>query len=365
MFPMIRLLLLNRYDRLGASSRVRMLQYLPYLSGHGFDCHAEPLLGDDYLHAIYQKRKVSYGYLAQRYLHRLKALLAARRYDAVFIEKELLPNVPAWGERLLAASGIPYAVDYDDAIFHNYDMARNPLKRMLSSKIATVMRHAKLVIAGNSYLARHAEQAGASSVALLPTVIDLHSYAAKALPPRERLVIGWIGSPATVRNLEPVLPVLARLVKRFPLELAVIGGVIEDRRYPFVRHIAWKEESEAQEIAGFDIGIMPLTDAPWERGKCSYKLIQYMACGKPVVASPVGMNVDVVRDGINGFLASGADEWYEALALLLSDAEQRAEMGRRGRAIVEERYCMQVTAPKLAAMLRQVAGKEEAGICAA
>jgi glycosyltransferase involved in cell wall biosynthesis len=348
----MRVLLLPRYSRMGASSRLRTLQYLDVLAAHGVEVQVCSLLDDAYLQAIYSKRKVAVAALLRAYWKRLRILTQAPRFDLVWIEKELFPNWPSWFEWLLARTKVPYVVDYDDAIFHNYGMAANPLKRLLKNKIAGVMRHAALVVAGNSYLMRHAAEAGAARVALLPTVIDIRRYrAVSTLPQRDRLVVGWIGSPTTARYLQPLLPVLARLAAIFPLDFTVVGAELDASRYGFVRHIVWHESTEAAEIGRFDIGVMPLPDGPWENGKCGYKLIQYMACAKPVVASPVGANRDIVQHGTNGFLAATADEWFDALAQLLADAGLRQTMGRRGRALAEEKYCLQVSAPCLLQLL--------------
>lgn len=341
-----------------------MLQYLPYFSAEGIECRAEPLLGDEYLKALYGKKRISPFYLLARYLRRLRVLLAAGRFDVVFIEKEIFPNLPAWPERFLAWRKLPYVIDYDDAIFHNYDLAKNPVKRLLKNKIGAAMRHANLVTAGNSYLASHATTHHARQIALLPTVIDLRAYPYVAPRDSGPVVIGWIGSPFTVAFLEPLFPVLARLRERFSFEVTVVGGEVDTVRHPFCRNVAWSEQSEVAEISRFDIGVMPLPDGPWERGKCSYKLIQYMACGKPVVASPVGMNVDVVQHGINGFLADTEEQWFDALSCLLEDARRRQEMGVNGRSRVEERYCLQVTAPQLVQWLKQVAMQKEDASCA-
>ncbi|HEY0847743.1 MAG TPA: glycosyltransferase family 4 protein [Noviherbaspirillum sp.] len=283
-------------------------------------------------------------------------LLKVRRYDAVLIEKEIFPNMPAWMERILSWSGVPYVIDYDDAIFHGYDMSKNPVKRLLKNKIGVAMRHACVVTAGNSYLASHAASARARHIELVPTAIDLCAYPAESPhPPNERPLIGWIGTPFTVRYLEPLLPVIAKLNKSYGAELVIVGATVDTEKHPYVRSVPWHEHTEVDEIGKFDIGVMPLPDEPWERGKCGYKLIQCMACSKPVVASPVGMNVDVVQQGVNGYLARSEQEWFDALSAMLSDPELRREMGRKGRAMVEENYCVQVTAPRLVQLLKDVA----------
>lgn len=364
----MKVLLLTRYSRMGASSRLRSLQYLDALAAAGVEVRACPLLDEHYLKAIYAKRGMPVFHVLRAYLRRLRLLLGARNFDVVWIEKELFPNLPAWFEWLLARARVPCVVDYDDAVFHNYDLSAHPMKRLLKHKIDNVMRHADLVLAGNHYLLRRAVKAGARQVALLPTVVDIARYRSVPVPaPQERLVIGWVGSPSTVRYLRALLPVLTRLAARFPIELAVIGAQLDIQveaqagtpaSLPFaVKHIRWTEDTEAAEIARFDIGVMPLDDGPWEQGKCGYKLIQYMACGKPVVGSRVGANVDIVEAGASGFLAGNEDEWFEALGRLLADPPLRHAMGYRGRALVEEKYCLQVTAPLLVGHLCEVAAR--------
>ncbi|MGE5612627.1 MAG: glycosyltransferase, partial [Nitrososphaerales archaeon] len=191
---------------MGASSRLRMLQYIE--SGMLGDARFEiqPLLDDDYLRTIYAKKPVSLMTLLRSYGRRLRALLQAGRYDLLWIEKELFPNLPSWGEWWLARAGIPYVVDYDDAIFHNYDTSPNPLKRLLGNKIGKVMRHAAMVVPGNPYLADHAAAAGARRIEIVPTVIDLQRYTPGHAHDTMSFVIGWIGSPSSIRFLHPLLP---------------------------------------------------------------------------------------------------------------------------------------------------------------
>ncbi len=125
------------------------------------------------------------------------------------------------------------------------------------------------------------------------------------------------------------------------------GREAERDRFRDLELIEWSEANEVAEVQSFDIGIMPLQDQPFERGKCGYKLIQYMSCGLPVVASPVGVNAEIVREGFNGFLASNEDEWREALTMLITDGVLRDRMGRAGREIVVERYSLVSQAPRL------------------
>ncbi|MDI1293870.1 MAG: glycosyltransferase family 4 protein [Methylobacter sp.] len=343
----MRVLALSRYGRLGASSRMRIYQYVPILQTMGIDVEVSPLLSDDYIRRLYAKQATNWLDVSRDYWMQAVKLLQAKNFDLLWIEKELFPNLPAWFEQALCSLGIPYVVDYDDAIFHNYDQNPGLAKRFLTDKIDKVMRNAALVVGGNAYLAERARSAGAHHVELLPTVIDLDRYQVVSPIVRDRLVIGWMGSPSTAKYLDLVVPALKVLATEFPLQLRVIGAQFAGSGLDVDCRL-WSEESEVSEIQGFDIGIMPLIDSPWERGKCGYKLIQYMACGKPVIASPVGVNQEIVEDDVNGYLASTVDDWVYAFRALFVNAKKRADMGVQGRRFVEERYCLQVTAPRLA-----------------
>jgi glycosyltransferase involved in cell wall biosynthesis len=208
------------------------------------------------------------------------------------------------------------------------------------------------VTAGNEYLAQRARDAGARRVEIIPTVIDLERYTPKTDYDTQVPTIVWIGSPSTVRYLSTIAQPLAELATRRKFRLRIIGGQIALPGVD-VEYVPWTESGEVASIAACDIGIMPLDDSPWERGKCGYKLIQYMACGLSVVASPIGVNTKIVQEERNGYLANDAASWIERLDALLANPALREGMGRAGRRLVEERYCIQVVAPQLAEYLKQ------------
>lgn len=353
----LKVLALTRYGRAGASSRIRFLQYLPHLEQHGVFVDVAPLLRDAYLTRLYAGAGRAMTEIAIDYLRRISQLFKVKQYDLLWIEKELFPDLPPWVETWLNRFGIRYVVDYDDAIFHNYDLSRNPLRRCLAKKIDSVMRSASVVVCGNHYLAERAQRAGSKAVEILPTVVDLDRYSVRPTGASSLVTIGWIGSPATVKYLSLVAPSLKLLAEKFPLKLCVVGANPEMEGVEVVSR-QWSELSEVGDIQSFDIGIMPLEDSPWERGKCGYKLIQYMACGIPVVGSPIGVNQEIVRHGQNGYLASTPDEWVGALSDLIADSVRRAHMGTVGRGLVEQEYCVQVVAPKLADIFSRVIYQE-------
>jgi glycosyltransferase involved in cell wall biosynthesis len=351
----VRVLLLSRYGRLGASSRVRSYQYLPYLRDEGIVVTPAPLLGDPYIERLYARRRQNAAALIGGYGRRLWQLATSYRFDLLWLEYELFPWLPAWFEVFLARLGVPYVADYDDPVFHRYDSHRNPLIRgLLGAKIDHVMRGAALVIVGSEYLGEHARRAGARRVEQLPTVIDLSRYQVATAAGGGPYTIGWIGSPLTAPYLQLVRDALAELCSNGAVRVTLVGaGPLTLGPVP-IEARPWSEATEVAELQRFAVGIMPLPDGPWERGKCGYKLIQYMACGRAVVASPVGANAQIVEHGVNGLLANTSADWVSALRAL-RDPALRVRMGAAGRAKVEREYCLQVTAPRLAALLRSCA----------
>ena len=353
---MPKVLFLSRYARLGASSRLRLYQYLPYLQEAGIDATLAPFFGDDYILGLYAGKVAKFPVL-KAYAKRLGIMLRTGRFDAVWVEKEMLPWVPAWLELGLLPAKVRLIVDYDDAVFHRYDQHRLWLVRgQLGQKIDRVMQRANLVVAGNGYLASRARDAGAARVEILPTVVDTTRYGVTAAAPgaQQLPVIGWIGSPLTAKYLLSIAPALQEVVARKLARVIAVGANASLQNDLPVEAQPWTEATEVDDIQHFDIGIMPLPDSPFERGKCGYKLIQYMACGKPVVASPVGVNSTIVRDGVDGFLASTHQEWVIALTRLAGDSRLRQQMGHEGRLRIERDFSLQHAAPRLVALIKSV-----------
>lgn len=352
------LLVLTKYGRLGASSRMRYFQYLPWFQQSGLQVTFQSLLPDEFLSARYKSGSYSFLSLLKAYVQRLNALMSHKSFDVVWIEKEALPWAPVWFE-LGMLRGVPFVLDYDDAIFHNYDQHRRAwVRSFFGRRLDVLMAHSTLVLGGNSYLAQRALAAGAPWVEVVPTVIDLERYPAPYMPhifcDKPRIV--WIGSPTTAAYLQLICEPLQALASRQPFILRVIGGGAIELPGVHVEVLPWAESTEVESISGCQVGVMPLQDSLWERGKCGYKLIQYMACSLPVVASAVGVNPEIVRHGQNGYLATSPAEWLTALENLLSNASLRETMGAAGRRRVEVDYCIQSTGPRVAHMLRLAAG---------
>ena len=353
--------MLPKYGPQAASPRQRFHAYVPFLEESGVAVTVQELFSDRYLKQYFESGHRSRAEVARAYLGRLRTILGAGQYDAVMIHFEALPYLPGLPEWYLDQKNVPYILDFDDAIHHQYEEHTNPVVRTaVGGKIASIVSRASAVTAGNAYIADFARNAGCPRVLTLPTVIDPDRYRSLSEPDSaggDRITIGWMGSRSTAPYLETIFPVIRRLAATHDIRLLVVGAPEEkpaDLDFP-VEFRPWTEESEIADLDEMDIGIMPLPDSPWERGKCGYKLIQYMGMGKPVVASPVGVNQEIVEQGVNGFLATTEDEWHDALSNLVKNPGLRAEMGLAGREKVERAFAIDVTAPKLVQLLQEVA----------
>ena len=351
----MKLLLFSRYSRKGASSRLRSFQYLPFLEKNNITVCVNTLFDDQYLQTIYSGNRKKWLSIIKAYLFRLVMLLKVWKFDLIWIEKEIFPWAPAWIEQALGVLKIPYIVDYDDAIFHKYDLNKSKFIRWgLGAKIDKVMKHAKLVIVGNEYLAQRALNAGAKWVEHMPTVVDMDRYRFDNNKKKVNMfTIGWIGTPKTAMYLRYIESALKHICSEVNVRLLLIGsGPVEISGINIEIH-GWSEVTEVEEIGLIDVGIMPLPDEPWERGKCGYKLIQYMACGKPVVASPVGVNKNIVEHNITGILADTDDEWINALESMMKDHNLCKKMGRAARIKIEREYSLEDASKKMITLLQQ------------
>lgn len=343
--PRNRYVFFPKYDFNGASSRYRTLQYLTsdFIANNAVKIF--PLFSANYLKARYKnlfwKRLLLTNIF---FLRRLMKVISVHPSDTVFIEYELLPFFPPILELYLKAIGCRLIYDYDDAIFARYQNHRFRIARfLLRNKIATVMRSADAVVAGNEYLALYAEQSGCKRVEIIPTVIDLNRYChtKEAFDDESNLVLGWIGSPSTAKYVGDILPVLDRLRIEFDFQLHIIGADGFRFSRDYIQLKQWRYENEIEMLLNFDIGIMPIPINAWTQGKCGFKLVQYLGCGIPVVASAVGINKILCVDGLTGFQASSDEEWFRALSILLKNRDLRARMGRAGRQLIMREFSLQ------------------------
>lgn len=337
--------------------RFRIEQWAPYLAREGIEITYAPF-ADEALAAIMKTP----GHLTAKSKGVLRALAArvasawrAADFDAAYVFREAALLGPAIAERLLARSGVPYVYDFDDAVWVRYVSPANSYLSYLRfpGKTATLCRLARHVLAGNAFLRDYALQYN-PAVTVVPTTIETATY--RPLPVRapHRPVIGWTGSYSTEQYLALVRPALERLRARYDFKLVVVGGGTFTAQGVEVEHRPWRSATEVADLADFDIGIMPLPDAQWERGKCGLKALQYMALGVPVVVSPVGCNTEIVEHGRNGFLAATSGQWQELLGRLLEDATLRLALGEAGRKTVEASYSAAFQAPRVAAVFKSL-----------
>ena len=347
----MKVLYFTKYTRKGASSRLRSYQYFPYLEQQGIQITVSPLFCDTYLDNLYSGKSTKLQ-LIKGYLSRFLMLFKVSRFNKIVIEKELFPYFPAVFEWLFSVLEVNYIVDYDDAIFHNYDLLSNPFIRFfLKRKIDCVMRYSHTVIAGNDYLGNRAKEANTKNIQLLPTVVDLNRYTIKTHSDTSQVVIGWIGTQSTFKYLKSIKDVLKQLIDEYDVLIHIVGAKDSLGLGKNEIHIDWSEETESDSILQFDIGIMPLSNTPWEKGKCAYKLIQYMACGIPVVASAIGMNNQVVQKD-TGLLIDDNKNWIFFMKLYITQLELRQRHGLNARKLIEEKYCIKKTAPVIIKRLK-------------
>jgi len=339
--------------------RFRIEQWEPHLRSEGIELTYHPFLDEGTAtllkHGGHWLAKATR--LSTLLLRRARQAVRTRDCDLVYVFRETALAGPALAERILQQRRIPYVFDFDDSVWIRYRSPANSFWSYLRcpGKTATSCRLAEHVLAGNETLAGYA-RIHALAVSIVPTTIDTDLYQpAPAKQAGTKTVIAWSGSYSTGPYLELVRAVLQRLARRFEFRVLIVGAQGFQVDGIDVETRPWRLERELQDLGEFDIGIMPLPDSPWERGKCGLKALQYMALSIPAVASPVGVNREIIKHGENGLLASTEDEWEQSLARLLSDVSLRRELGRAGRATVEQEYSARIHAPRVAEVFRGAA----------
>jgi glycosyltransferase involved in cell wall biosynthesis len=346
---------LSLYGDLAASTRYRLGQYVEPLRKYGIDLTIHPLLDNEYLERRFSGTRLDFYNIFSGYAKRLACLFRQTLFDLAIVHVELLPFMPGRIESTLLS--IPYIYDFDDAFFLKYRIGKlRPLSFLLANKFDSMITRAAFILAGNKYLAEFARTYNPATT-LLPTVVDTDRYICRARKQRDVFTVGWIGSPSTSIYLKGVSLPLSRLSVDGPVRFVVVGGHCDPIAGVDIVNLPWDETSEITLLNSFDVGIMPLTDDDWARGKCAFKLIQYMACGVPVVASPVGANVDVV-DSSCGFLASDEDAWVSSLRTLRGDRGLRLRMGASARLKIEKNYSLRNTIRVMAEVIKIVAARK-------
>ncbi len=357
----MRILFWVPYPKEGASNRYRVEQYLPYLeaAGIGYCVHsfwARSAYKILYENGHYFRKSAA---LFWGTLLRLLDILFINRYNAVFIHREAHPVGGAVLETIIFFLKKPIIFDFDDAIFLGASSSANSsLDRFKKpEKIKKILKISSQVIAGNRYLADFALNYN-SSVTIIPTCIDTDKFYPMPKARQDEVIIGWMGSLTTAHYLEGLKEVFETLLNRFPnLRIKIVGGKLslgDDRR---LINKNWCFEEEIADLRSFDIGIMPISDNKWAQGKCGLKAILYMSMGIPCVCSDVGVIKEIVKDGVNGFLAKSKEEWLAKLSFLINDPQARKSMGLAGKLTVQEKYSLQVNAPIVLGIIKKVIGQ--------
>lgn len=338
------------------SQRFRFEQYLDTLTQHGNQWHLAPFLSMATWRILYKPGHTvakTAGIVAG-FLRRVGLLFTVPRYDYVFIHREASPIGPPVFEWIMAKvlrKKIIY--DFDDSIWLSNTSEANKIVAGIKwhQKVDSICRWAYKVSCGNAYLRAYAQQFNEQAI-INPTTIDtkhLHNQVRDQQAPG-KLVIGWTGTHSTLKYLHQIVPVLARLEQEFDFEFRVISNQPPALPLQSLVYQPWRKDTEIADLLGFHVGLMPLEDDLWAQGKCAFKALQYMALGEPALVSPVGMNTEVVTDGVNGNICATPEEWEVALRRLLLNADLRAEMGAAARQTVEKRYSVTANGPTFLAL---------------
>ncbi|MDA3886895.1 MAG: glycosyltransferase family 4 protein [Candidatus Delongbacteria bacterium] len=354
---------LSLFGRQGASSRYRLYQYIPYLKKDGIECKVLPLINDRAYNILLGLKKVnkflkpvikSYlviSALFKRFFH----ILQARRYDVIFIQKDVLPSFYLFLLRKLNNNII---FDLDDALYENHSTIKPSFFsldyiffKLRKNNLVKMLKCAKAVTVTTPYLAEYVKKFN-KNVHIITGPIDSSLYIPLKKDHRSKIVIGWIGSPVTTKYVQDISEVLIELQNKYSnIEFHLIGAKKFELKNVNIQFLDWSEETEIKLLSDFDIGIMPLTDDKWSKGKGGLKILQYFAMSLPVVCSPIGINNQLISQGKNGFGAKSAEDWIEYLDILINNEDLRKEMGKNGRKIIEEKYDLKKASGYLAEII--------------
>jgi glycosyltransferase involved in cell wall biosynthesis len=332
---------LHRPDR-SPSQRFRFEQYLDHLNANGYQCNFSWLLNANDDKFFYSQGKiVRKGLIVIKSIwKRINEVLKASKYDIVFVQRECFMLGTSFFEKKFAKRS-KLIFDFDDSIWIQNISEANKIFSVFkdASKTKTIIQVADLVFAGNNYLADFARQFN-KKVVVVPTTIDTDLYKPVKKYPKEKICIGWSGSVTTIEHMETKINALTAIRNKY--QEKVYFKIIGDGNYYSdvlqTKGLPWIKNTEVQDMSEFDIGIMPLPDTEWAKGKCGLKGLQYMALGVSTIMSPVGVNSEIIQDGENGFLADSDEKWIDKLSLLIDSFELRKKIGDAGRKTVEEKY---------------------------
>lgn len=369
------MLALTAYPPSAASTRIRVSQFIPRLAESGIEVTLHPFLNEVRYGSFRGEGRWAVARLAGAVADLTGTLRTLADFDVVWVQRGVAPGMDGAVLRAIEGARVPAVFDFDDAIFLPQEGGRRWVEALRRPGPTTRAwcRAARRVLAGNRHLASFARNAlglhQEDKVHILPSVADTavlrpaaaHSASATVASEASVPTLGWVGTDTTVPYLEALAPALAALARRIRYRLLVVAGE-RIPRIPGVEMetLRWTESGEASALQRMEAGLYPLDDTPWSRGKCGFKAIQYLACGVPCVASPVGVLPQVVVHGVTGLLASTDAAWVEACLTVLGDAATRARMGAEGRARVQALYSVDAALPRLIETLEGAARTNDA-----
>ncbi len=325
------------------SQRFRFEQYMEFLESNGWDYDFSYLISEKDDEVFYRK-----GYVLRKALIfikaifiRIKDVLNASEYDLIFIQREAFFTGTTFFEKRFSQSKAKLVFDFDDSIWlPNVSDANKKLQWLKDgAKTQKIISYSDLVFAGNQYLANYAADYN-NNVVVIPTTIDFSYHQIKSVKNSDKITIGWTGTSTTLGYLEEVMPILENLKIKYKEKIDFKIIVDVEKEYPSIdaKTTLWDKEDEIGELNKIDIGIMPLPDNQWTKGKCGFKGLQYMALEIPTIMSPVGVNSEIINVGVNGFLADSGGEWFESISKLIDSEQLRKQLGVNAKKTIEERY---------------------------
>ncbi|MBP1748352.1 MAG: hypothetical protein H6Q52_891 [Deltaproteobacteria bacterium] len=322
-----------------AASRYRVLQYVPYLNSEGIETTV----------SLYPRNPIE--------LARLLAALPA--YDCIFLQRKRFSGAILALVRNRARKII---YDFDDSVMYRNSKAGSPHSKTRMKRFADMVNASDFVIAGNRFLMEQTLPFN-KNVAVIPTALDGRRYIAKDHGKmKERVTLGWIGDHGSIHYMEKMKPIFEEIGEKYSnAELSIVCDIFIDcENIPVIKKM-WSQETEIADLQDMDIGLMPLMNDLWSEGKCGLKILQYFGVAVPAVCSPVGVNKDVVYNGVNGFYANSPEEWIDKISVLIEDAALRRQMGLKGRDIVMKEYTIEACAPKFIDIIRNVSRSKPKG----
>jgi glycosyltransferase involved in cell wall biosynthesis len=353
------LFIVNHRLNRSPGQRFRFEQYLSCLTESGFEYVISNFINEEDDKMLY----TSGNYYSKLKLERKSRSVRkvdvkrANQFDIIFIYREALLTGSTFFEKEFSRSKAKVVFDFDDAVWLPNVSSGNKILQVLKKpeKTSEIIQFSDMVFAGNSYLADYASNY-CKNVKIIPTTIDTEYHKRKNQNNGKRVCIGWTGTQTTLKYLDALKGVFKTLSLKYGSQIFL--KVICDQPWEFdgieLKYEKWTQENEIEQLEEIDIGIMPLTDDEWSRGKCGFKGLQYMAMESATIMSPVGVNIEIIENGKNGFLAGTETEWIEQISRLIENKELRLQLGKEGRKTIENKYSVNVFKEKYVSYLNEI-----------